>query len=745
MPTVPIYQRDQRLRPAFQQGIDVRASAESFGAATGRGLQSLGQGLGQVGNAIAAVRAKDDETRAKEGAIRRAQWDSQQLYNPETGLMNRRGSDAIDAYKEYEEAARKFDAENARDMSPAARQAYVESANQRTTQAQQTLMINEAGERKRWYAETQAAQASVFANDALANYNNDELVRRNIAAGLVTLRQAADDGGWAQDKFTFEAERYESGVRKNVILRMAEDNPLAAQGYYEQNKDRHTGEDQFAIERALRTGVQGARARNNAERIISGTSGVASTADAASLLRHKEGFRSDAYPDYTIRNGVRVNSGYRAGYGSDTVTKADGSIVKVTPSTVVSRADAERDLTRRIGEFQQGISRTVGSATWNSLPANVQSALTSVAYNYGRLPFSVANAVVGGDTESIAKAIEGLGSHNGGINRTRRNTEAAMARGAASPTASATEAMNAPAQDFMAIERELAAIEDPDEREATRKLVYGQLDARDRAMRQAERGAQTELYRMIEQDGSSPMDAPLDLRLAAGQAGMASALSYWQTKQARGQPVTDDQVLYDQRLLAAQDPQSFARQNLLEYRNMLDDSAFNELSKRQADIISGKRMDDPGQVDYSAAFSLAGRQLEAIGLTTTGQKNPEEVAGRIARFNNALIEEIAGFQQREQRKPDTLELQRMINNMLLPIVISEPGSLWGTNKRDAFAFEAQTRADGSTVNLKIDYGAIPIDLRQGISTDLAAELGRVPTREEVVARYVEFMGLGAGE
>ena len=49
---------------------------------------------------------------------------------------------------------------------------------------------------------------------------------------------------------------------------------------------------------------------------------------AAELLRQKEGLRSKPYWD--------VNA-LRAGYGSDTVTRPDGSVQRVTKDTVVTR------------------------------------------------------------------------------------------------------------------------------------------------------------------------------------------------------------------------------------------------------------------------------------------------------------------------------------------------------------------------------------------------------------------------
>lgn len=143
-------------------------------------------------------------------------------------------------------------------------------------------------------------------------------------------------------------------------------------------------------------------------------------AGAVSLLREFEGFRSGTYWD--------VNA-HRLGYGTDTITAADGSVRKVRQGDKVSRADAERDLARRVGEFENTAVGQVGVDAWAALPANARAALISVTYNYGSLPKSVVNAVKGGDVEAIASAVGGLSA-----NKSRRQKEAAVIRGGAIPS-----------------------------------------------------------------------------------------------------------------------------------------------------------------------------------------------------------------------------------------------------------------------------------------------------------------------
>lgn len=135
------------------------------------------------------------------------------------------------------------------------------------------------------------------------------------------------------------------------------------------------------------------------------------------LIAKHEGFRERPYWD--------VNA-LRTGFGSDTVTMPDGTVKRVDKDTSVTVEDAKRDLARRAGEYQGQIKGLVGEDVWGGLDPNAQAALTSVTYNYGRLPKSVVEAAKSGDRAALASAVNALGTHNEGINARRRSQEAGL-------------------------------------------------------------------------------------------------------------------------------------------------------------------------------------------------------------------------------------------------------------------------------------------------------------------------------
>jgi|JI10StandDraft_1071094.scaffolds.fasta_scaffold15083_5 GH24 family phage-related lysozyme (muramidase) len=148
--------------------------------------------------------------------------------------------------------------------------------------------------------------------------------------------------------------------------------------------------------------------------------------NASELIKRFEGFRTTPYWD--------VNA-YRTGYGSDTVTMADGRVVPVQQGMTVTPEDAQRDLERRISsEFMPRAIAKVGQDAWDHLSEPQRASLLSVTYNYGTLPDSVASRVAAGDFAGAATAIGDLGSHNGGVNADRRAAEARIFAGQGLPS-----------------------------------------------------------------------------------------------------------------------------------------------------------------------------------------------------------------------------------------------------------------------------------------------------------------------
>ena len=156
--------------------------------------------------------------------------------------------------------------------------------------------------------------------------------------------------------------------------------------------------------------------------IVSGNFSDDLVTQAYDLIIKYEGFNATAKWDV---------SNWRIGHGSSTVTMADGSVYRLSnnrsdkPTITITREDADRDLHRRVSdEFIPSVKKSLGADAYDAWEAGTIAALTSICYNYGSLPGSIIAAAKTKTTSTLVAAVRALETHNGGINKKRRNKEA---------------------------------------------------------------------------------------------------------------------------------------------------------------------------------------------------------------------------------------------------------------------------------------------------------------------------------
>ncbi|MEQ1950562.1 glycoside hydrolase family protein [Mesorhizobium yinganensis] len=325
-------------------------------------------------------------------------------------------------------------------------------------------------------------------NEDLADLGKQrlELERRRID---IDTRQARGDRGMGDGVLGFgetdfgtarqELQRDSEALAENerrimdvVKARQAENKAMSETPIAEDRATRARGEDAFILPDTVgetptrRTDPYFADAQADEAGKKVGESA------AVELVKKFEGFISKAKWD--------VNH-FRVGFGSDTMTDAAGRISKVTAESVTSLEGANRDLARRIAEFQGAIQNTIGSDVWRSFSEEQQAALTSVAYNYGSLPDRIVAAIESGNPEKIGIAIRDLGDDNDGINRKRRSAEADLfLSGSGSgntPAIEAAEAHKAAIDDLQASYESLADIGVGAAKSLANALADGKLEA----------------------------------------------------------------------------------------------------------------------------------------------------------------------------------------------------------------------------------------------------------------------------
>jgi GH24 family phage-related lysozyme (muramidase) len=123
---------------------------------------------------------------------------------------------------------------------------------------------------------------------------------------------------------------------------------------------------------------------------------------AMNFIKDFEGFNENAVYD--------VNA-WRIGYGSDTITFNNGSFRKVKQGDKTTKQNAEKDLKRRIPEFEKKVinyleGKGIKKRYWERLPDPAKIGLLSFAYNYGNIvKNSIREAIKTGNVDIIADAV----------------------------------------------------------------------------------------------------------------------------------------------------------------------------------------------------------------------------------------------------------------------------------------------------------------------------------------------------
>lgn len=753
MVKVPTYEQDVQLRPAFRQNVDVQASPDAFGASIGRGMQQAAEGLSNLGGSIAAVKELEDINRAKEADNGYAAWLRERSYG-ENGFMNLEGRAAVDGRAAFEREAEEKRKEFGKGLTPGAAQAYQRASTARIQSTLDQSIRHTADARKSWFKDASAARVETFANDALVNFNKPDLVTKNLAAGIAELRQRGEMEGWDAAALKLRESEYVSGVHRNVTLRIAQDDPIAADAYLKSHSGQMTGKDQFDLQKSLETEVKAEQSKREADAILGAgrtvsDEGPASTTrtvgqagptrsrayliaksnkDASHVDGLDESFADnlaammqDAPPD--IREGLGIYSGYRS---TERQAQLWADALKKYGSPEAARKWVAPP-GRSNHNHGQAVDLAYNGQSLARAPQNVVDWVHQNAGKYG-LYFPLSNE---------NWHIEPLGTRGtspvGGTVAPRGNRVASRSAG--------------PSYDD--IEAGLAKITDPEVRDLTRKRIAASLEIQSKADEAREKQAKAELWRYID-EGSTPDQIPMDVRQEAGMSAVSAAWGYIETA-AKGRAVeSDETLLYDMRRYAASNPTEFANVDLNDYRDRLSKESIKELTGMQTTALTDQRKAREDGLSLTTAFSQAQSQLEAVGITTTGKEGSqrEAAAKRIAQFQNALAAEMEAFKQAQNGKaPTQVDIQSMVNRLLLPVVMKQEKSIWNPTKtpwtmfsdQDGFAFEARMRPDGTNVDVAVEYSDIPIELRQGISTDLERELGRKPSQDEIVQRYEDFV------
>lgn len=210
-----------------RQGVDLAAPKQQLNAplaafgSDGAGLQEAGKGLMNMGSALAVAAARMNEERAIATAAAAEAALHKKHDEAAADLRARKGDDAADVVKIYDEMFPKMRDEIGADLDPAAKRIFDQKAHGLYINERRMYANQAASERREALVNNNTALADIKAAAAETQYTDRASVDMHIEGGKDALRIAIQAKGVSPDSEVGKGllAKYESGVLGRVVDR----------------------------------------------------------------------------------------------------------------------------------------------------------------------------------------------------------------------------------------------------------------------------------------------------------------------------------------------------------------------------------------------------------------------------------------------------------------------------------------------------------------------------------------------
>lgn len=259
MVKVPLYQENQdrvALRPEYTETLVGGATADAFGLAIGKGLQSVAGGMDVAAEAVQRVQQMRDEAVVSDGANQWLQAKDKLLYDPDTGYANTQGRQAVEGFDAYQKSVKGLKRDIVGKMSPAQTGLFNKQVAAYETDALRSGMIKKADETKKWLLQEHTAAAENFSRQAIQTPDDETRWNGFVGRGLQELDARGAKEGWGEERRLLERATYLSNVRLQSALRIAESDTVRAAKYATDHGADITPQDHMVLLDRLKPGLK---------------------------------------------------------------------------------------------------------------------------------------------------------------------------------------------------------------------------------------------------------------------------------------------------------------------------------------------------------------------------------------------------------------------------------------------------------------------------------------------------------
>lgn len=666
MVTIPVIERQSgtralpvgniapQLRPP-QLRLDTRGP-QGQDAVT-RAQLNLAGAVGDVGSALVdatrRVRERGNQMRLIEAQQQLHQYQTDDLYHPDTGALNVKGKDAFTLHEErmgrFNQFANELRAGLGNDEQRMALDKMVLS--QRTTY--ERTLLRHQNQQMEAYAKTQVDGAVDAASTRSVLYHNQpEVVNSSIKAATDVLEVYGEMNGLPRSALDTQKQKVESNIRLNVLARQVDENPRAAIGFYEAHIDRFTGEDLLRAQRLIAPAQRRVEAIDVSEAVLGEMQPkVSSDGMIEFVMQDLEG-GDQIVPDGKGVAKFGINSwAQRRYFAPDAATDAEAEAIA---RERISAMTAEEAMAFYKKEFWDKIGA-------DKMPADLRMVAFDAAVNHGVSKAKSMLEEAGGDARKLlelrAKEYDRLAKAD--PDQYAENLPGWQNR-LATLTAQLDIVRGARPSELDMLARIDEMTDDPDVAADAKKILRERNAAIEAEVKRAQEDAEDEAW----QYRLAGKDVPLSV-----EARMNPETAF---KMRKEEP--PDLALYAdlrRQILDGEDV------DLKQHRWDIGDSNFKELVKLQQEPkerATGRKVED---VIKSAQGILLGRSTPEAGKR--GQFEQVEA------FRRVLYDEIEAHEKMTGKDATAEDVQRISDRMLLNVEATDRG-LFG---QDVRAFELE--------------------------------------------------------
>lgn len=339
--TVPINPTVQR------QGIQtggLRRVSPGTGTEGARQQQALGQALSQQAGVMSEIAVKQQEERNTSQVLAAKTTFDAQAAERLTDARNAQGANAWGVTKRTEEWWQKATSEHIDNMeNEAQKQTLRRMFDEKWPSTKANIYSHEVGQQRKAVNDSAKASIQSASDLAVANHNDPNLVNQAITDITRTVKvQQATNEGWTPDVAEAARMSHLTALHKSVIDAKLDENPAAAEAYYEQYKDQIRGSDQPLVEEGLATGKRRRQSQEFVDQMaIEDKSEEEAIAEARKRFEGED--EEEAIDEVTRRFSRREaaisrdqSEAYRQ---ADEILMAEGGSYDAIPNSVLRRLD----------------------------------------------------------------------------------------------------------------------------------------------------------------------------------------------------------------------------------------------------------------------------------------------------------------------------------------------------------------------------------------------------------------------